>query len=648
MKISSISSHSDLSGRIYKKNSENTNSQSETISNVVAQGNPSFKSMGMSMLGLSSSIMQWIEDKGYLVSFLIQDGLGMTAPRVWTGFHRDREITGEYNIQEGFEVLGREGITGPYIIAVAPAVLALTGKFCKSTNTNTRLIKRLGENFKSMIDKPEFDKSIMNDSKKLKDEFFRFNLAKIYKDTVPNDLNSEETINYIVKEFEKYDSHDKKAGKAALGNIVEVFNNKMVENSEDLLNVNKVFVGEGNTKAAFGTAEAMRAIKDFGFDAISNNPQYSSIDEKAIENIKNNFAAKRLLTNIANVVITLGGLSVLPKLYAPSKVSPGANTMKHLKANKDKEKKNKESELTSETSENKNLSFKGRGVNNGGFFAKLGEFATKKVPEKCQALLEYTGYNFSKTTFALLATLGLLWPRGKHAWERASVDPDGKKDLTEVYEILLRDTVSSLSVVFAVPMLTKMLVKSYENKVGFVLTNRASDGKNPFKKFTDVINPYSDLEVLSVADLDSIYGNIDSKSKLMNFSKFVDTKGGDLEKILSKSEYKDVMFNENTFTLDSIKHLSKKDKNKKIIELFGRISEDDPKVNEGISKLMKGSGGIKNNKIAKMARGLNSLPGFISTVFISPVILGVLIPMLTYSNTRRANAKKMSMMQDEK
>ena len=609
------------------------------------QSSPSFKSMGMSMLGLSSSIMQWIESKGYLVSFLIQDGLGMTAPRVWTGFHRDKELTGQYNIQEGFEVLGREGITGPYIIAVAPAVLAVTGKFCKSTNTNTRLIKRLGENFKTMISKQNFDKSVLNDSKKLKDEFYKYNLTKMYKDTVPNDSKSEETINYILKEFKKYDSNDKKAGKEAMGNIVEIINNKMVENSEELLNVNKLYVGEGNTKAAFGTAETLRALKDFGHDAITKNPKYSEIDNSSIENIKNNFAAKRLLTNIANVVITLGGLSVLPKLYAPSKVSPGANTMKHLQENNLK-KQNGES-IKDESAENP--SFKGKGINSDGFFAKLGCYVTKNVPEKWQALLEYTGYNFSKTTFALLATLGLLWPRGKHAWERASVDQNGKKDMTEIYEILLRDTVSSLSVVFAVPMLTKMLVKSYEDKVGFVLTNRASDGKSAFKKFTDVINPYSDLEVLSVADLDSIYGNVDSKSKLLNFSNFVDKKGGDLEKILSKSENAKEMFNEQTFTLDSIKHLSKEEKNKKIIDLFNKFEVTDINAsNEVISKLMKGSGEIKHNKIAKMARGLNSLPGFISTVFISPIILGILIPMLTYSNTRKANAKKMGMIQSEK
>ena len=47
--------------------------------------------------------MQGIENKGYLMSFLIQDGLGMTFPRVATGFHRDKEETGRYNMKEGVE-----------------------------------------------------------------------------------------------------------------------------------------------------------------------------------------------------------------------------------------------------------------------------------------------------------------------------------------------------------------------------------------------------------------------------------------------------------------------------------------------------------------------------------------------------------------
>ena len=636
MKISSINSQIQLSKKqlTYKDSKQKLSHKNQQNGAY----NPSFKSIGMSsVLDLSSFMMQWIESKGYLVSFLIQDGLGMTAPRVWTGFHRDKEITGEYNVQEGLEVLGREGITGPYIIGVAPAILALTGKFCKSTNTNTRLIKRLGANLKEMISKPEFDKSIKNDAQKFKNEFYKYNLSKIYKDTVPNDTKSEETINYLVAEFEKYNSKDKKASKEALNNIVEKINNKMVENSDSLYSINKVYVGTDSTKTAFSSGEVIRALKDFGEDAIANNSAASSIDASAVDNIKNNFAAKRLLTNIANIVVTLGGLSILPKLYAPSDVAPGAKTMAHLQ----------HKDGNNNTKDASNPSFKGKGINTDGFFAKFGKLITKYTPEKLHELLEYTGYNFSKTTFALLATLGLLLPRGKRAWDRAQIDENGKRDMTEINEILLRDTVSSLSVVFAVPLLTKMMVRSYEDKLGFILTNRASDGKNAFRRAMDVINPYSDLEVLSVADLDAIYGNIDSKAKLLNFSKFVNSKGGDLEKIISKSENSNVMFNDKTFTLESIKNLSKAEKNKKIIELFERIDEAYPHVKEGISKLMKGSGNIKHNKIAKMARGLNSLPGFISTVFISPVLLGILIPMLTYHNTRKANAKKMAETQAE-
>lgn len=587
--------------------------------------NPSFKSM-MPILGAAGSIMQWIESKGYFVSFLIQDGLGMTTPRVWTGFHRDKEITGKYNKQEGFEVLGREGLSGPYIVGVAPVVLALSGKFCKSTNTNTRLIKRFGESLKSMVKNPGFDNSIKQDKNKFKQAFYKYNLEAIYKNSVPNDTNANETLDILLKEFSKFDSGDKKAKEVALNNITETINSKIQETSSNLYNINKLYVGNSDTKQAFGMKETLLALKDFADDAIKNNSNSASIDEKAAENIKNNFATKRLGVNVANIAITLTGLSYLPKLYAKSDVSPGAAALEQAK----KLQQNTQSDV----------SFKSKGINNDGILAKIGKFITKHTPEKMQELLEYTGYNFSKTTFALLATLGLLLPRGKRAWDRAQIDENGKRDMTEINEILLRDTVSSLSVVFAVPMLTKMIVKSYEDKLGFVLTNRASDGKSGFKKFLDIINPYSDLEVLSVADLDSIYGNIDSKKKFKIFAEFVDKKGGDLEKIISKSDNANLAFNEKNFSLDSIKNLSRNEKNKKITELFDSLSD------ETIKKIMKGSDEIKHNKIAKMARGLNSLPGFISTVVISPILLGALIPMLTYHNTRKANAKKLQQMQN--
>ena len=130
--------------------------------------NPSFKSLGMGLLSASGALMQGIENKGYVLSFLIQDGLGMTLPRTITGFYRDREVTGEYNIKEGFEVLGREGMTGPFMMAVAPLMLWATSKFCKSAGSNTRLIKIIGNNLKSLAEDSTLSQTIKNDKAALK------------------------------------------------------------------------------------------------------------------------------------------------------------------------------------------------------------------------------------------------------------------------------------------------------------------------------------------------------------------------------------------------------------------------------------------------------------------------------------------------
>ena len=67
--------------------------------------------------------------------------------------------------------------------------------------------------------------------------------------------------------------------------------------------------------------------------------------------------------------------------------------------------------------------------------------------------------------------------------------------------------------------------------------------------------------------------------------------------------------------------------------------KDNKETTDLIIKLMNDNGLGKKNSISKMARGLNSVPGFISTVLISPILLGWLIPKLTYHNTRKKHAK---------
>ena len=137
-----------------------------------------------SLLNLFGSSMQWIQDQGFLASFLIQDVLGMTAPRVYAAFLRDKEVTGKYNVQEGFEVLGREGLTGPCMMAVAPVMFMLAAKFGKSTGVNSRLINRFGDSLKEIISKNNFDKTLLKDKQKFKTEFFKINIEKILNNSL--------------------------------------------------------------------------------------------------------------------------------------------------------------------------------------------------------------------------------------------------------------------------------------------------------------------------------------------------------------------------------------------------------------------------------------------------------------------------------
>ncbi len=593
------------------------------------KGNTSFKSsLGMGALGVSGALMQGIENQGYFLSFLIQDGLGMTLPRVITGFYRDREVTGEWNVKEGLEVLGREGMTGPFMMAVAPFMVWLTGKGCKSASTNTRLIKTIGDNFKSMIKESAFSSTVKNDKAAFLKEFYEKTLEKAYKDTVPGDKHSKETLDYIKQEFNTFvNSTKRKERNRASNKIISKINEQMLSSSSKLDNICTMSINVNGKTETFGAGDMLSAIKNYGIDAIERNENFKEITAENAENIKNNFATKRLLFNLGSVGATLGGLSILPKIYAYNSVAPGAAHMVKPQEEADNAK-----------AEN-NVSFKGKGINSENIFSKIGKFLHNKIPNWVKQEFEYNGINFTPTLMACLSLFGLLTPRCLRAYNRALVDENGKKDLTEIHEILLRDTISSLGVVFTVPILQKWFVSIIENKKGFVLTNRASD------KFIDKINPYSKLKLLSNKELQAIYGNVDTKEKMVNFAKYINEKGGDLEAILKKSTNVNEVFNDKSFTLDSIANSPKGAKNDKIIKFFEKM-ENSEKTNELISKLMNDAGKGNKGAIVKMARGFNSIPGFLVTVIISPIILGVIIPMITYANTRKTHAKMENAKKD--
>ncbi len=639
--------------------------------NVTKQYNPSFGSGLTSVLSASGGFMQGVENGGFLVSFLIQDCLGMTMPRVGAAFLRDKEVTGHYNIQEGFEVLGREGLTGPCMMAVAPIMFALAAKFGRSTSVNSQLIKRFGNSLKEMISKPEFDKSLLKNKDKFKEEFFRKNIRKMLEDSVGKENVKEESLEYILKQLKNYENipadaklnkvfGKSKYRKECLANISEHIDNIRYNTSSDLNMLQKIKIGSDELKdiKAFSTKDTIDAMIKYSNDAISLNKHLDTLDAASAENFKNSSIAKRMIANISTMAATLGVLSILPKIYAKNNIAPGAQTANKLREIREQEKKlelelehdkkreeqlKKDLEIEQEAAGTGTVSFKGKAPSKGPL-SKLGKFISKHTNEKFASELEYDGHNFTHTLMAGLSLFGLLLPRGMRAYNRAQTDEvTGKKDLTELYEILIRDITSSLAVVFVVPMLTRAFVTSYENHSGFVLMHKDRN-MSKLKTSLDLLNPYSQAHVLTNAEISSLYNNVDNLEKMKNFCKYIDNNNGDLQKILSKSETANTIFNEKTFDLSKLKDLNRSDKNKKIIEFFDKFGEqaqklgksnDKESLNKLVTDLMKNVKKPKGNGITSFARGLNSIPALLTMVFISPYILGWFIPRLTYANTRR-------------
>lgn len=613
--------------KIQKCSIENINRRDNSAPK--AQQYPSFRSAGYAgALNAAGSMMQWIENQGFLASFLIQDALGMTAPRVGAGFLRDKEVTGQYNMQEGFEVLGREGLTGPCMMAVAPIMLGIAALFGKTTAVNSQLIKRFGNSLKNIITKPEFDKALLKDKDKFKELFYKTNIQEMLSNTLGKENVSEELVTNILNEVKSFETNPK-TKKEGMKRIIEKINNAKYSTGSDLDILDKVKIGHGEKVSTYSTKDAIDAMIKYSNDAIALNKHLEKLDEAAAEDFKNSSIAKRMITNISTMAATLGVLAVLPKLYIRSSVAPGARTAMQMKEAKDNSSQ-KQGEIT----------FKGKESGLG----KLGKIISKlQKNEKIASELEYDGHNFTNTLMASLSLFGLLLPRGMKAYNRAQVDDNGKKDMTEIYEILIRDVSSSLAVVFAVPMLTRAFVSSYENSSGFVLMNKDRD-MSKSKKILDILNPYSGSHVMTNSEISSLYNGIDSTEKMLNFCKYIDKNNGDLHKIISKSENINEVFKESSLNWSDLEKLDKKEKNKRIIEFFENFEKSE-EANNKVAKLMKGNiikKGNKTkqiNKIASFARGLNSIPAVIATAVISPVILGWIIPRLTYANTRRLHAK---------
>ena len=622
---------------------------------------PNFKGL----MDVPGQLMNGIEKGGFATSFIIQDTLGMTVPRTGEGCQRgiDKDRIDatwnvikarltfkqpseedkqkclklkELNFKEGLEVGIREGLSGPVLMFTPMLVLALGKKYVgKSTFTNSSLITRLGNKFKDVV------KNGTHDSvDALKKDFYKENITNIVQSTtkaVDKTAESEfiERATESLAKLDEYEStiarsHGKrktraqKAQKRAQDRLIADFNDFHKSHSSDLEMLNRVKIdGE-----VYSTEKAINGIRAYAHDA-TKGQAVENITEDYANSVKKSSLIKRGIVNLTAALSTIGSLSLVPMLYKlVNPVPPGAlgdPTKEAAQTTKTNDNAQPKAAVVSQTNNINNIK------NNNGQVSFTGKW------DSLAKHLEFNGNQFTPALMTTLAVGGLMSPRCITAAKRAPEDPvTKKKDYSEIPEALTRDIVSTGAVTFGVPMLSKALISSYEGSTGFVLKNRA-EGMSTAKKVLDYLNPFSSLSYYGISDLDQIYGNIDTKEKLVNMSKFVDENGGSVAKVLKSEKQTQGVFEKYGLDLKELaKQTDRKDANKTILDKLNSSKEFAEELIESIKPAKEGAA----NAMLKRARSLNSYVSFASTIFFVPAFLGIVLPKFVYKMTAKRQEKQ--------
>ncbi len=628
---------------------------------------PNFKGL----LDVPGQIMNGIEKGGFATSFIIQDTLGMTVPRTGEGVQRgideDRikstwnvikaRLTfrqpseedkqkclklSELNFKEGLEVGIREGLSGPVLMFTPMLVLALGKKYVgKSTFTNSSMIKRLGNKFADVVKNGSHE-----NVEAVKRDFYKQNITNIVKSTT-NTKNAEAEAKFIeeatdaltkIDEYEtkianssgKMKSSAKKAQKRAQAKLITDFNDFHKTHSSDLEMLNRVkFEGE-----VYSTEKAINGIRAYAHDAL-HNKELADLSGEYADGVKAKALTKRGIVNITAALSTIGSLSLVPMLYKlVNPVPPGALG--------DPAKEAAKSEVKADEKPKAAVASQSNVVKNNGQVSFTGKL------DKLAKHLEFNGNQFTPALMTTLAVGGLMTPRCLTAARRAPEDPvTHKKDYSEIPEALTRDVVSTGAVTFGVPMLAKALISTYEDSTGFVLKNRAKAGMSTAKKVLDYLNPFSSIGYYGISDLDQIYGNIDTKEKLVNMTEFVNNNGGNVAKVLKTEKQANAVCQKYGINLNNLaKQADKKAANEVII---GNLNETKDFAKDLIKALTPEKEGAANAML-KRARSLNSYVSFAATVFFVPAFLGIVLPKFVYKMTakrqeRQAQAREQFLAQ---
>ena len=551
-------------------------------------------------------VMDGIEKGGFAASFIVKDGLGMVAPRIYEGLNRNRK-TDENGKKTGplnWEFARREGIreilSGPSAFLIPLGIMGVIKNVSgKANNVHVSHIEALGEYFTDYASKEN-----LKDFQTFKQGFYTKVFEKAFEASTDNEFKNK--VQNTAKEFsdnllqvEKLrDGKNKKQANNLKGTIV---NNYMkIRKAHSAPSDNDMVVRLNLKDKSINTniETLIQSMQDYADDAFKKANKYLEHNSESglkeyIKNFNHHRAGTRVLSNLGMWSAVVGFYTLIPKLYNLGlKHDPG------LKGLVDEE-----SIETKENTKNKDVAFTGAGS----FFANTGKNAMKDNKfSKLLSKFEFNGASMSVPAMLTLLFGFCLPPR----YVNAKSDKERK-------EILVRDISSFTAILFGAEALSRGFSDIFAKVSGLALNTKPENhNKNIWNKLKNYFSPGNGVNVLSSRQIVSKYSNIDGyKDGINGFFKFLEQNGGDVKKVLNIDE------TVKQHSEQILKEFANKSlKNATLEDIHNAFRQARIKKSDALEKIYSVFSNT-DNKFINRAKTLNSAFGFLSTIVLVPTFM---------------------------
>ena len=586
---------------------------------VQSQNQPSFS--GLSLSAGIVSLMDWIEAGGFITSFIIQDGLGMVAPRIGTGLMRGRGSidpnTGEKrgcNWEFARREALRELLSGPSAYLIPLAMISGIKKLGKANNVPVDLINGYGSEF------AKYSKQAIAENKPLNKidfytQIFDNLLTNSTDGTLPKHVIEEKSATYAKQLIEIEDNHgNKKIRKVLENSLKEDFINIRRLHSDVMVDDTAAVLKSDDKYISKGIKKILSSLSDYTHDALHYTHKHLKEDTpEAVEKLINNFNLKRtgtrVVTNLSMWGAVAAGFILIPKIYNlglkhdPGLVGTAAEgTMTESTANTAQN--TKTAETAKDTPEDNKQQADGKQVSFAGWQSDLGKYVVNNN-KLGKFLKNFEFDNASMPANAMAAALFgfCLPPRyidAKSNFERG--------------EILFRDITSFIAILFGAKALSRVFSQTFTKMSGIALQVRDEgfEKRSLPGKVWQYFSANSDISNLTSRQLEAKYANPSgAKNGILGMIDFIQNNHGDVRKAFSI----DKGVKENIEKLLGGKSI----KNATVDEIKNAIKNGAESVE--LKNIYKILDNVKGNKLLGRAKLLNSLFDALSTFALVPLFM---------------------------